>query len=315
MIQEKKEMFRNRLIKVSRHIGKEARRLGVTCYRVYDHDLPDFPFCIERYENLAYVAEYLRRHGMSEEEHLAWQESCLPVISEILDIPKEQIFLRERRRKPGRQGQYHRLDESGNFHIVKENGLQFRINLKDYLDSGLFLDHRVTRQRVREEAKGKQLLNLFCYTGSFSVYAAAGGAAGSCSVDLSNTYLAWAKENMKLNQLLDPDRHEFVQGDVRQFLDQLSPASYDLVVLDPPTFSNSKRMQGFLDIQRDHVGLIQQVLRATKPGGILYFSTNFRHFQLDRPAISCTAIEDVTRSTTPFDFRSGQTRSCFRMVR
>ena len=199
MIAEKLVMFRNRLTKTFRHTAKLAKRQAVTCYRIYDHDLPEFPFCIELYEDKVYLAEYQRRHGMTEEEHAAWLESCVPTICEVLQIPDERIYFRERRRKAGRLDQYEKLASEKEFFVVQEAGLSFRVNLTDYLDTGLFLDHRITRGMVREEAKGMRVLNLFCYTGSFSVYAAAGGATRVDSVDLSKTYLAWAEENMKLN--------------------------------------------------------------------------------------------------------------------
>jgi 23S rRNA (cytosine1962-C5)-methyltransferase len=305
-------MFCNRLTKVYRHLSKQARRQEITCWRVYDHDLPEFPFCIELYEDKVYLAEYQRRHGMTEEEHQAWLESCLPTITEILGIPDERIFFRERRRKAGRQGQYEKLASEQEFFIAKEAGLSFRINLTDYLDTGLFLDHRITRGMVRDEAKDKRVLNLFCYTGSFSVYAAAGGAARVDSVDLSRTYLTWAEENMKLNT--SAPQSNFIHADVKQWLDEAPVGYYDLVVMDPPTFSNSKRMKDFLDIQRDHAELINQVLRVLRPGGVLYFSTNYRKFQLDKDKIETPVIKDITGATTPFDFQGKLFRYCYRIT-
>ncbi len=207
MNEEKLQMFRNRLTKMYRHVARLARRQGVSCYRIYDHDLPEFPFCIERYEDKLYLAEYQRRHGMSEEEHVAWLESCVPTVSEILETPDEQIYFRERRRKAGRQDQYEKLASEQEYFVVKEAGLSFRVNLTDYLDTGLFLDHRITRGMVRQEAAGKRVLNLFCYTGSFSVYAVAGGAVRVDSVDLSKTYLNWAEANMALNVPADGAVH------------------------------------------------------------------------------------------------------------
>src|SRR5579872_4679418 len=226
MSEEKLIMFRNRLQKMWRHVSKLAKRQGVTCYRVYDHDLPEFPFCIELYEDKIYLAEYRRRHGMTDEEHEAWLENCLPVISEVLGRPDEAIYWRQRQRKAGRQGQYEKLASEQEFFIVKEAGLSFRINLTDYLDTGLFLDHRITRGMVREEAAGKRMLNLFCYTGSFSVYAAAGGAAQVDSVDLSKTYLNWAEANMALNVPADPRMQRFIHADVKQWLDEAPAGGY-----------------------------------------------------------------------------------------
>jgi 23S rRNA (cytosine1962-C5)-methyltransferase len=321
MSEEKLQMFRNRLTKMYRHSSKLARRQHITCYRVYDHDLPEFPFCIEIYEDKAYLAEYQRRHGMTEEEHEAWLESCLPTISAIVEIPDERIYFRERRRKAGRQGQYEKLASEQEFFIAKEAGLSFRINLTDYLDTGLFLDHRITRGMVREEAKDKKVLNLFCYTGSFSVYAAAGGAVRVDSVDLSKTYLTWAEENMKLNRSAAGSppagalETGFIHADVKQWLDEAPASFYDLVVMDPPTFSNSKRMKDFLDIQRDHAELINQALRVMRPGGTLYFSTNYRKFQLEADKIETPSIKDITNATTPFDFQGKLFRQCFRIMK
>src|SRR4030095_15038510 len=177
MSEGKFQMFQNRLLKVYKHKSKQAKHGNISCYRVYDHDLPEFPFCIELYEDKIYLAEYLRRHGMNEVEHEEWLQQCKVIISKILPVPVYKIYSRQRNRKFGRQGQYQRLSEEKEFFTMEENGLKFLVNLTDYLDTGLFLDHRITRQMVREEAKDKRVLNLFCYTGSFSVYAAAGGAA------------------------------------------------------------------------------------------------------------------------------------------
>ncbi|MDO6431253.1 class I SAM-dependent methyltransferase [Flavitalea sp. BT771] len=314
---EKLQMFRNRLTKTFRHTSRLAGRQSVSCYRIYDHDLPEFPFCIELYEDKVYLAEYRRRHGMTEEEHEAWLESCLPVISEILGIPDETIYWRQRQRKAGRQGQYEKLASEQEFFVVKEAGLSFRVNLTDYLDTGLFLDHRITRGMVREASKDKKMLNLFCYTGSFSVYAAAGGAVQVDSVDLSKTYLGWAEENMALNK---PGSGQgpvcnFIHADVKQWLDEAPAGFYDLVVMDPPTFSNSKRMKDFLDIQRDHPELLNKTLHAMKPGGLLFFSTNSRKFQLEAEKIAASSIKDITNATTPFDFQGKLFRWCYKITK
>lgn len=315
MFPEKFEMFRNRLTKVYRHISKQARRQGITCYRVYDHDLPEFPFCIEIYENNIYLAEYKRRHTLTEEEHEQWLEDCIQVISEILELPSDNVYIKQRQRKAGRLGQYQRVATEQDFFVVKETGLHFKVNLSDYLDTGLFLDHRITRGMIREEAKGKRVLNLFCYTASFSVYAAAGEAQMVTSVDLSKTYLKWAEDNMRLNELYDPAKHFYDHADVKQYLDTLKPSSFDLVIMDPPTFSNSKRMKDFLDIQLDHVELLNKTLLALAPGGVLYFSTNYRRFMLDTEKISASSIKDITKATTPFDFQGKLFRWCYRMTK
>lgn len=306
-------MFKNRLTKVFRHLGKQAKRQGIACFRVYDHDLPEFPFCIEFYGENLYVAEYKRQHGMEEEAHDEWMEQSLSVISEVLAVEKENIFLKLRQRKPGRLGQYQKYDEVQHEFEVEENGLKFIVNLSDYLDTGLFLDHRITRQWVREQSTGKKVLNLFAYTGSFSVYAAAGGAAEVVTVDLSKTYLSWAEKNMQLNGFKDDIAYSFVHADVKTYLKKLPPDYFDIIVMDPPTFSNSKRMDDILDIQRDHAELINDCLQALKQGGILYFSTNSRKFILDNTSIHSGEIKDVTKATTPFDFDGKLFRWCYRI--
>jgi 23S rRNA (cytosine1962-C5)-methyltransferase len=305
-------MFRNRLAKVFKHISKVAAKAGVTCYRIYDHDLPEAPFIIERYEDKLYVSEYKRRHGMEEEEHKAWLGACKQVMSEVIGIREEDIFVKLRKRKEGRLDQYQKVDERKSEFIVREGGLEFIVNLSDYLDTGLFLDHRITRGMVKELSAGKRVLNLFCYTGSFSVYVIAGGAVKVTSVDLSKTYLAWAERNVGLN-FPDYKAHKVVHADVLQYLKELTEQSYDLIVMDPPTFSNSKRMEEFLDIQRDHVGLINDCLRVLAPEGVLFFSTNYTKFQLDAASIQATTIKDITKATTPFDFTGKLNRQCFKI--
>jgi len=308
---EKADMFRNRLTKVFRHVSKAAKRQQVTCYRIYDHDLPEFPLCIEKYEDWLYVAEYRRNHRMEDTEHSQWLDDSKTIIEEITGMPASRIVMRTRQRKSNRQDQYQKLDDEQQFMIVQEHRLKFKINLTDYLDTGLFLDHRTTRSMVRDQSEGKKVLNLFCYTGSFSVYAAAAGAAEVVSVDLSKTYLKWATENMELNGLFDPAKHIYLHEDVKQYLQTLPAGYFDLVILDPPTFSNSKRMEDFLDIQRDHPILINQVISAMKPDGILYFSTNFSRFQLQSAALADCTAKDITKATTPFDFQGKLNRFCF----
>lgn len=313
MGEDKFIMFRNRLEKVYRHLGKQAKKKGVTCYRLYDHDLPEFPFCIEIYDLNVYVAEYKRRHGMEESEHDQWVEKSIDVMIDVLQVTKENIFLKLRQKKPGRLGQYQKTGENRSEFIVQENGLKFIVNLSDYLDTGLFLDHRSTREQVKNEAKDKRVLNLFSYTGSFSVYAAAGNADEVTTVDLSKTYLDWAKRNMQLNGFTNVQKYKFIQADILQYLPGVPNDSFDIIILDPPTFSNSKRMEDILDIQRDHVKLINECLRILGVGGEIYFSTNYKDFSLDSPAINSNFVKDITRQTTPFDFEGRINRVCYRI--
>jgi 23S rRNA (cytosine1962-C5)-methyltransferase len=307
----KLQMFRNRFTKVYKHVGKLARRQNIGCYRVYDHDIPEFPFCIERYEDNVYVAEYRRNHGMTDEEHDAWLDECLQEIATLLETTVDKIYVKERKRKENRDSQYQRVADAQNEFVVMESELKFKVNLSDYLDTGLFLDHRITRGMVQQQCKGKDVLNLFCYTGSFSVYAGAGEANTVTSVDLSKTYLNWLQENLQLNNLFDEKKQMLIHADVLQYLQELKPNSFDIIILDPPTFSNSKRMKDFLDIQRDHVELINNCLYTLRPGGILYFSTNSRRFEMERELINSTQIKDITKATTPFDFEGKLFRWCF----
>jgi len=310
---EKLQMFFNRLSKVYKHKKKLAYRQGILCYRVYDHDLPEFPFCIELYGDKIYLAEYLRRHSLTEEEHELWLEACINIICELMEVKNEDVYIKQRKRKANRLDQYEKADSTSVVFPVEEQGLRFLVNLSDYLDTGLFLDHRITRQMVRTESEGKRVLNLFSYTGSFSVYAAAGNAKSVTTVDLSKTYLNWAEQNVALNDFKNNTTHNFIQADVKQYLKTLEKDSFDLVVIDPPTFSNSKRMKDFLDIQRDHVELLNDVIAATSTGGVIYFSTNFTKFVIDADEINANKIKDITRATTPFDFEGKLKRWCYKI--
>lgn len=308
--------FENRLQKVDRHISKWARRQGVTCYRVYDDDLTNFPLVIDRYEEALHVAEYHRQHDLDEFQHQQWLEDCLDSISKVMAVPRHLIFFKERKRQKGQQ-QYEKVDAEKHQRLVRENGLNFLVNLSDYVDTGLFLDHRNTRQMIREQAEGKHFLNLFAYTGAFTVYAAAGGALSTTTVDLSNTYLDWARANLNINnfgQQIDK-AHFLIRADVKQYLDTLRPHQFDLVLIDPPTFSNSKMMKEVLDTQRDHVDILNKVIYATIPGGIIYFSTNYRSFKLDAEALKGVEIEEISQRSIPMDFRDKKIHRCFRMQR
>src|SRR5215203_550690 len=210
-------MFRNRLEKVYRHLNKQAKRQAITCYRIYDHDLPEFPLIIEIYEDKLHVSEYKRRHLMSEPEHEDWLHQCTIIMADVIQISEENIFLKTRKKKEGRGSQYQKAAESKNESIVHENGLKFIVNLSDYLDTGLFLDHRITRQLVKDISDQKRVLNLFSYTGSFSVYAVAGNASDVVSIDLSKTYLEWAFRNMGLN-FPECTHSRFIQADATDYV-------------------------------------------------------------------------------------------------
>ena len=303
------DAFGNRLRKMDKHIGKWARRKGITCYRIYDADLPRFPLAIDRYEQYLHVAEYKRDHGLDEETHRLWKSGCIQTMADVLDIPPARLFFKERTPQKGKS-QYEKQDEQHRHIIVQENGLRFLVNLVDYLDTGLFLDHRPTREQVREAAAGKRVLNLFAYTGSFTVYAAAGGASATDTIDLSNTYLRWAERNMELNGFYG-DEHRYIRADVKAWLQQPVQQVYDIIVLDPPTFSNSKSMEDVLDVQRDHPALINACLKRLSAKGVLYFSTNFRKFKWEPEHLNTDNIKDITAATIPKDFRNPKIHYCW----
>ena len=295
--------FANRLRKMSRHYDKWARRKGISCYRVYDADLPSFPLAVDRYAAYVHVAEYKRKHPLTDDEHEAWRAESIATISEVLEVPEAHIFFKERKRQKGKE-QYEKQEVAGFETVVEEAGLQFIVNLSDYLDTGLFLDHRNLRARVREEASGKRVLNLFAYTGSFTVHAAAGDATDSLTIDLSNTYLEWGQRNLALNQL-DSERHRYLRADVKAWLKEEVQEQFDIIVLDPPTFSNSKAMRNILDTQADHPYMINACLRRLAPGGTLYFSTNYRRFQLEEEKIwQGATAKEISGQTVPDDFRN-----------
>ncbi len=302
------EDFRNRLAKRARHLRRYPKK-GVTCYRLYDRDIPEVPLAVDTYEGRLHIAEYERPHDRTPAEHADWLDLMAAAAAEVMDTPPEEVFLKRRQRQRG-ASQYERVGEQGRTFVVHEGGLAFRVNLSDYLDTGLFLDHRLTREMVREQSDGKEVLNLFCYTGAFTVYAAAGGAASTTSVDLSNTYLDWAAENLSLNGLTDP-KHRLIRADVMQYLRELPPGeAWDLAIVDPPTFSNSKMTEDVFDIQRDHVELLNRVLERLRPGGRVYFSTNFRKFKLDEPPLLGEARE-ISAQTVPPEYRNRKVHRCW----
>ncbi len=308
------EEFRNRLIKMARHLRRWPKR-GVTCYRLYDRDVPEVPLVIDRYEDALHVAEYPRPHERSEAEHLDWLDLMLDTAAETLEVDRDKVFFKKRGRQRGRS-QYERVDEARHTKIVREGGLKFEVNLSDYVDTGLFLDHRITRSMVRDDAQDAHFLNLFAYTGAFTVYAAAGGAASTTTVDLSNTYLDWAKRNMQLNGFdIAGDRHRFVKSDAISFIDSVGgQARYDLAVVDPPTFSRSKMAPEDFDVQARHVELLNKLLWRMSDGGVIYFSTNFRRFKIDEPAIEASEVREISRQTVPDDFRNKRVHRCWRIV-
>ena len=297
------QMFANRLQKNLKTLGKWARREGIDCYRVYDADMPEYAMAIDLYHDWVHVQEYAAPKSIDPEKASARLYDALAAIPQALNIDKSRVIIKRRERQSGTR-QYERQSAQGQFTQVQEGGVQLLVNLTDYLDTGLFLDHRPMRLRIQKEAAGKRFLNLFCYTATASVHAAKGGARSTTSVDLSKTYLDWARRNLSLNGFSDKNRLE--QGDVMAWL-QASRDEYDLIFIDPPTFSNSKRMEGVFDVQRDHVELLDLAVARLAAGGVVYFSNNFRKFQLDANLAERYAVEEITAQTVDQDFaRNGK---------
>jgi 23S rRNA (guanine2445-N2)-methyltransferase / 23S rRNA (guanine2069-N7)-methyltransferase len=317
------QMFANRLRKNLQRLGPWAEREHIDCFRVYDADMPEYAFAIDLYGQGArelagpgarhvYVQEYAPPKSVDQESARERRREALAVLPEVLGVPISHVHSRVRKPQKGSE-QYEKRDAKAERHAVQEGGLKFWVNFRDYLDTGLFLDHRLVRGMLREWAKGADFLNLFCYTGSATVYAAAGGARSTTSVDLSNTYLDWAHENLLLNGFGDA-KHELYRADCLLWLEEQEPKGprFDLIFVDPPTFSNSKRMEGVLDVQRDHVGMIRRSLKLLRPSGRLVFSTNYTRFKLDADALADLDVEDISAQTIPKDFeRHARIHRCF----
>jgi 23S rRNA (guanine2445-N2)-methyltransferase / 23S rRNA (guanine2069-N7)-methyltransferase len=311
---------------MAKHYGKWARRAGVSCYRVYDADLPDYAVAVDLYQGAGpddgrrwvHLAEYAAPSHVDERRAAERLAHAAATAADVFEVEPSDVFVKRRERQRG-SAQYSRQGNASVTGVVAEGGLQFEVNLSDYLDTGLFLDHRDTRAWLRELAGDRRFLNLFGYTGSASVYAAAGGASATTTVDLSGTYTDWARRNFALNGLASVS-NEVVRTDVLEWLETAGEAgrSYDLVFCDPPTFSNSKRMDGTWDVQRDHVALLVAVKRALAPEGLIVFSCNKRRFDLDVEALADAglAARDVAARTIPRDFeRNPGVHACWTMRR
>jgi 23S rRNA (guanine2445-N2)-methyltransferase / 23S rRNA (guanine2069-N7)-methyltransferase len=309
------QMFANRLRKNLQRLDPWAEREHIDCFRVYDADMPEYAFAIDLYGRGArhvYVQEYAPPKTVNQESARERRREALAVLPEVLSVPPAQVHSRVRKPQKGAE-QYEKRDSVAERHAVSEGGLKFWVNFRDYLDTGLFLDHRIVRSMLRSWAKDTDFLNLFCYTGSATVYAAAGGARSTTGVDLSNTYLDWAHENLLLNGF-SGNNHELYRADCLAWLEEQESRGprFDLIFVDPPTFSNSKRMDGVLDVQRDHVGMIRRSLKLLRPAGRLVFSTNYTRFKLDLRELADLAIEDISAATIPKDFeRHARIHRCF----
>ncbi|MBE0468562.1 MAG: bifunctional 23S rRNA (guanine(2069)-N(7))-methyltransferase RlmK/23S rRNA (guanine(2445)-N(2))-methyltransferase RlmL [Methyloprofundus sp.] len=318
---ENVQMFANRLKKNIKKIAKWLKREDIHCYRIYDADLPEYAIAIDVYQGdktWINVQEYQAPKTISEEKANSRLAAAMNEIPKVFNIPKEQVYLKIRSKQKGIE-QYEKQAHSEQFAIIEEHGARFYVNFEDYLDTGIFLDHRPIRLHIQQQAKDKHILNLFAYTGTASVHAAIGGAASTTSVDMSKTYLEWAQRNMELNQVKND--HYFIRADCKEWLEEQTTKpkrdqAYDLIFLDPPTFSNSKRMETTLSIQEDHVALIKNAIQLLNDGGVLYFSTNFRRFKLDTEALANFHIEDISADTIPEDFaRTPKIHYCWEITR
>lgn len=310
------EMLANRLTKNLKALRKWQRDEHIDCLRVYDADLPEYALAVDIYageQRWVQVQEYAAPASIDPKKARHRLREALGLIPEILRVPGEQVYFKVRQPQKG-PSQYERLAETGRFHEVAEGGHRFLVNFEDYLDTGLFLDHRDVRRLIATLAPGKRFLNLFGYTGTATIYAAGAGASSSTTVDMSHTYLDWAHSNLILNRI-DPDQHELVQADCLRWLDRTAGRRlYDLIFLDPPSFSTSKRMYGTLDIQRDHVSLIRSVMRLLDDDGILIFSNNLRRFRIDLDGLSDLEVLDISGATLPRDFaRNPRIHNCWKI--
>ena len=363
-LENQKTLFANRIGKQYRLLRKWARKNRISCYRLYDRDIPEIPLSVDlytfvpddvtdKYQNLIQLQElnaaiskndsyanyllneekrrtfihlylYERPYEKPEEEEKLWLEQMVKVLAQTLEIDESHVITKTRKKlsgnENGRTEQYEKIESSSVVKgIVQEQGQLFNVNLSEYLDTGLFFDHRPLRDIVRSTCSGKSVLNLFCYTGSFSVYAAEGKARRVESVDMSKTYLEWAKENMRLNGFEENEKYIFTRQDAIGFINQKNAEvpnkegtnRFDIIILDPPTFSNSKRTDNTLDINRDWSTLVNKCIAILKPKGILYFSTNSRRLSFDASLLQCPsgselAVQDISAKTVPDDYRNAK---------
>jgi len=309
--EDKSSPFKNRIRKNYRHIRKWAKRTQTDCFRIYDRDIKEYTFAIDFYAG-SFSVHYFSFDRDRDEPYPEMVDEIHEVLHSIFDASPENIFWRYRIKRKKLE-QYEKLADEKDFFIVHEYGVKFMVNLVDYLDTGLFLDHRETRQMVARAAKGKRLLNLFAYTCSFSVHAALAGAAFTKSVDMSNTYTEWGRENFSLNSI-SLKNHPIVRADCLRFLEECEDEKYDVIVIDPPTISRSKKMDQMFDIQEDYVELISGALRLLNKGGTIFFSTNSRKFALDNSQFEGCTFTDITAKTIPLDFHQQKIHRCWQIT-
>lgn len=302
--------FANRLKKNLQKLEKWAKQENITCYRLYDADLPEYNVAIDRYNDYIVIQEYAAPKTIDPQKARQRVFDVIQATLTVLQLPDNKLILKQRARQKGKQ-QYEKLAQKRQFLLAEEYHAKFRINLTDYLDTGLFLDHRITRKMIGEMSQNKDFLNLFAYTGTASVYAGLGGARSTTTVDMSNTYLDWAKNNMHENNLYGRE-HRFIQQDCLAYIKE-SHELFDLIFVDPPTFSNSKRMEETFDIQRDHVMLLAQVKRLLRDNGVIVFSNNKQGFKLDEQALKDAGLiaKEITAKTQSPDFSRRHLHHCW----
>ncbi len=311
--EDKSSIIKNRIRKNYRHARKWAKRTNTNCFRIYDRDIKEYPFAIDFYDN-RFCVQFFSYDRDRDEPLVEQQEEIDQALCSIFNTSLDNIYWRTRVRRKKTE-QYEKMDKQEAFFTVLEYGVKFKVNLNDYLDTGLFLDHRETRRMVASIAKGKSLLNLFAYTCSFSVHAAVSGASFTKSVDMSNTYTDWGRDNFNLNHLSQKN-NQIVRADCMRFIDDeiSSLNKFDIIVIDPPTISRSKKMEQMFDVQIDHPELIINALKLLSKEGIIFFSTNSRKFKLDQSLSDFCSIKEITDKTIPFDFHNKKIHRCWKIT-
>ncbi|NGX48570.1 MAG: Ribosomal RNA large subunit methyltransferase K [Candidatus Anoxychlamydiales bacterium] len=311
--EDKSSIIKNRIRKNYRHIRKWAKRSYTNCFRIYDRDIKEYPLAIDFYDG-RFLVHFFSYDRDIDEASGQFHDEIDQVLCSLFGTSRDHIYWRTRVRRRKKE-QYEKIDMQKDFFTVFEYGAKFKVNLKDYLDSGLFLDHRETRKLVSSIAKGKRVLNLFAYTCSFSIHAALAGASFTKSVDLSNTYLAWGRDNFILNSLPE-ENNEIIRADCMKFLDDEidSGALFDIIIIDPPTISRSKKMDQMFDIQIDYPYLITKSLKLLSSKGVIFFSTNSRKFKLDESLFNSCSIEEITDKTIPLDFHNKKIHRCWKIT-
>ncbi len=300
--------FKNRLEKNSKHLRKWARKQNIDSIRVYDRDIPEYPYIVELHNDVAIIWD--KSDDEIDAEKYDHFNHVINGTKEVLGVEEDNIIVKKRFRQ-NKEEKYTKEDDQKREIIVQEKNAKFILNLSDYLDTGLFLDHRPMRERIFQESRDKKVLNLFSYTCSVSVFAALGGAKKVMSVDLSNTYLDWGKRNFELNGL-NPNAFDFDRANVLEFLEN-DHRKYDLIFLDPPTFSNSKKMEETFDVDRDQIDLVNLCMDRLLPNGVLYFSNNKRKFRLEDEIKNQFHVKDISFSTIPEDFHDKKIHQCFKI--